>query len=453
MRSLSAAELAVLATPDYQVYARLRVENATLDELFGIDNEVLRSFNLVADLDTPVQTATVVLDLANYPGLSPYLSSGYQLRGVPLFAEDRAVSLEIRVVPQGTAPDDFNGWRTVFRGGMDTAAVDPVADTVTLHCRDRIAALQSTGIENLTDNTANGGGLYEWGFPVTGGLVDDMLRAVLDTAFQYAYGGPYPEDLVIQDAMGTTATDYWQERTNLLDALRALGVGKDGRDLRGRWDGPNGLDSFELTYYMPDRLGAVPVGVPLTRINKSHDGVNLRYLQITGLNFDITGIRNVAEVTPADDARVPVVTENATSIGRFARRFLAVSEDATTHIDSPAEASTLGGIIVSDLGTGKSDIALLLPFVWLFEINDVFQVGSDGRVFDREDLIFSVTRLELSYALGAGTLTVNGSQIGASQTVGWRLASQAYKARATYASLTDAAGPARERAVWLQYDE
>jgi hypothetical protein len=350
-------------------------------------------------------------------------------------------------VAPGTVVNPFSGWRTVFRGAVDTADVSPGDSTVTVHCRDRLGALQLTEIENITPNLD---GVDQWGFPVTGALLQTMIQQILDDAWTYAYGSAYPDPFVVVGTPPTdTATDFWQQRTNLLEAIRAIGVGKNGWDLRGKWDLPsNGQDTFVLAYYLPDRPGAGSV----TRINRSHTGVDLRYLTLTGLSFDIVGVKNVAEITPADAARVPVITEHAASILRFGRRFLAVSEDAASHIDTAGEAGTLGTIIVTDLASGKAAITLALPFVWGFEINDLFSVGSDGRTFDREDLVFAATHTELTYEGGKGSLALSGREAGAaSQLVAWRKAGQQYQPKTVYVKDGPPVGPARDGSLWLEY--
>lgn len=447
-RILSGGEQSILTSAAFTIHARLVVQGVPLDEVL---------------LTNPLQQATVVQDISDYlqggtftlalgrgsQSLSPYLSTGLQIDGDPALVDDRAITWQVKCSP--SSEPATGTWRTVFAGAIDSVDVSPQANQVTIRCRDRMSHLTGTQIENLTDNTANGGSATEWGFPVTGGLLQDMIRAILDTGWQYSYGNPYPDPFTIIGTPPTeSATDYWQERTSLMEAIRALGVGKNGWDIRGRWD-QLGLDSFGLCYYKPNRLGDPLITV--IPLQLAAGGPWFRYLRITKLGSDVTRIRNVAEVTPADTARVPVVSENAASIARVGRRFEAVSEDAASHIDTPAEAGVLGGLIVEDLGQAKTAIELALPFNWAFEINDLFQVEGDGFSYDQDAAIYAATHIELTYANGKGSTTLAGRAAGgAADMRGWLDKDEQYTKRATYAATTDAVGPARERAVWLTHE-
>ena len=255
MRQLSTAERATLCTADYQIYGRLLIEGTPVEDIVGVNP--LRQATTLADLDELVTSGTFSAKLlAGGQSLSPYLSTGAKLGGQPLFAEERAIAWQVATVAPGVTPTVAH-WRKVFEGSFDTVDEDPQASRVTLKCRDKIARLLVTEIENITNNPD---GVPMWGFPVTGDAIFVMLESVLDQAWQYAYGSAYPDPFVLLDIPGTTGSSYWQDRTNILQALRDLGVGKNGFDLRGRWDVPgHGQASFVLAYYNPPRPADAPV--------------------------------------------------------------------------------------------------------------------------------------------------------------------------------------------------
>jgi len=310
-RILTGAEQAILTSPDYQIHGRLWVQGVPLDEVMA--SNPLQQATVVQDLNDYIQGGTFVAALGRgSQSLSPYLSTGLQIDGAPALAEDRTIKWQVRCSPLGAPPT--GEWRNIFEGAIDTVDVDPTQGTVTIHCRDRMSHLTGTQIENLTDV----GGQLQWGFPVTGGLLQDMIQSILDTAWNYAYGVPYPNTFLVVGGPPTdSAIDYWQERTSIMEAIRALGVGKNGWDLRGRWD-QLGTDSFTLCYYKPDRDGD-PI-VTVIPLQLAAGGPWFRYLGIRKLSSDLLGIRNVAEITPADLVRVPVVSANAPSIARVGRR-------------------------------------------------------------------------------------------------------------------------------------
>lgn len=457
MRTLSGEEWARLYTADTKLHTQFVVQGVRLADVLSTGVDPLLKADLIADLDEVAERGTFTFRLGKgADSLSPYLTTGLQIDGAPALSEDRAVRWNIQQTAPGVAPSFF-GWRQVFEGVIDTVSVSPASGTVTVNCRGRAAALLGTEIENITDN---GDGIMQWGFPVTSVadieaatniLLQDCIQFILDTAYQYAYGNPFPDPFEVLDTPPTnTATAFWQQRTNLMQAIRDIGTAKgNGWDLRYRWDLPtHGIDSFTLAYYLPDRLG----GGTITPIQKSRTG-GLVYANITSLNLDIVGIRNVAEVTPADEARVPVVTVNTASTARVGRRFEAVSEDLANHIDTPAEAGDLGLLIVTDGGSAKTAIELALPFTWCFELNDLFTVGPDDYCFDRADLVFAVTHYELHYAKGVGSTVLAGRQAGAAaQWKAWRDLSVNKKPKGVYARTIPPVGPAKEDTFWAQYD-
>lgn len=444
MRTLSGDEWAKHYEADIKTHGRLVVQGVPLEDVVMV-NPLVKA-DVISDLDEVTEKGTfVVRALSGSNCLSPYLSTGAQIAGSPVFAEDRAVVWEIQHTRAGQ-PASSMAWRAVFAGIIDTVSVDPKAGTVTVNCRGKASALLATEIENIT---ANADAIDQWGFPVTGGLLQDGIQYILDTGWGYAYGSPFPSAFVVVGGPPSDSfTDYWQDRTNLMQAIRDLGTGKNGWDLRYKWDLPGqGQDSFVLAYYLPDRLGA-GLTIPIL---KSRTGADLVYQEITGLNLDITGVRNVAEVTPADDLRVPVISTNADSVARLGRRFLAVSEDLASHIDTPGEATDLGVLIVADAGTPKSAVDLLLPFTWCFELNDLFTVGSDGLTFDRTDLVFGVSHYELHYDRGKASTNLSGRQVGgAAAYQEWRRRGVNVKPTLVYVSDVEPVGPGKIGSVWYQ---
>lgn len=460
-RTVSPEERAILALPDFQIYGRLLIEGQPLEDLLGLNP--LLSAKVTSDLDQVVASATFTCGVGfGSSSLSPYLSTGIKgSDGGPLLMEDRAIAFQVQCVRPGQAPTAF-GWRRVFEGAIDTVTVSPPDSTVTIQCRDAMSALLLTEIENIGTNDASE---PMWGFIVEAGLIQAQIQFILDTAWQYSYGSPYPSAFAVVGTHTTSASRFTQERTNLLDAIRSLATGKSGADVRGKWDLPGyGQDSFVLALYLPDRASS---GGPtyVTFFFTEHNGNDPVIQSVTSLTRSRIGIRNVAEITPADNVRTPVVAENLASIAVYGRRAEAVSEDKASHIDTPPEALTLGEIIVTDLGQAKAAIEVVTSYYPFLEINDLFVVEPSftvaGRTWDVDGIagadissgaaVFSATHIELNYALGKGSTTLQGRLGGgAAQAAHWRQADAKDHPRVTYVGIDQApTGPARERAIWL----
>ena len=92
-----------------------------------------------------------------------------------------------------------------------------------------------------------------------------------------------------------------------------------------------------------------------------------------------------------------------------------------------------------------------MPFCWVFEVNDLFTVGTDGYCFDREDLVFAATHIELKYEGGKGSTVLQGRQAGAAAAATeWRKASSQYVPKRIYVTQAlPPVGPAQKGALWI----
>lgn len=457
MRDISGDDFSILLTPDYKVHARLTIQNIPFADLLG--TEPIESFVVSTDVNQPVWTARPILNLLEGPmNLSPYYPGGATFDGgggsgpVALLTAPFFQDIEIQCTAPGAAPSG-SGWRKLFTGLVDAIDVDPVGGKVTLDLRDRIASvLQDFEIENITDVVQPDSTTQpQWGFPVAAGLKEDALIAMLNAAYQYAYGGPYGDAVQINPGeSGTSISAFWQGPANLMEALRDIAVGKDGWDLRGRWD-LSGRNSFQLTHYLPDQTPVI--GQYSFGRSRAAGGSVLVYSQITRLNWDRRGVKNIAEITPADEARVPVISTNTASLTRYQqRRFLRVSEDKASHIDTPAEAADLGAIIVNALGEPPNAIEIECPFVWFPEINDTFSVESDGRSYIQPagGQVFSVTHIEHHFVKGKAWTVIGGRDGGGVPAAKARLDKWAAEPRGVYVSATAPVGPGKRGAIWVQ---
>lgn len=475
-RTLSAAEIAILQLPTYGVLARTYAYGHSPIYADGLVDPLI-SFAIGYDVEQLVMTATVVLDLMgtlNLPdrqSLSPYLSTGLRvggagvLTGLPLLGEGMPIGIEIQCVDLAAGALEF-GWRNIFEGVIDKAVVAPKDGTLTLQCKDKFSVLQKQEIENISPNAQ---GQPAWGFPVAAMDVYAALQYLVTTAATYVQtqtGLPYGQNGLLSPGDPLTPNDwmelvgtppesigaYWQQRTNLFDAMRAIAVGKDGWDLRGRWDSAaRGPNTYTLTYFEPPRDTTTAPAEYFTQFTVLGD--------VLELSRDISEVRNVVEVTPADAARVPVVSSAPiNTIVRQGRRFMGLSEDQASHIDTPAEAATLGAIGVADLSVPKASVTVGNFFPWWLQLHDIFVIGSDGYSFDAlnpatgQPLQFCVTHIDLTWNKGDASGSITGRELG-SAVLGsrdWRAATQDRKPKKIYLSPNPPVGPAAEGAQWFQ---
>jgi len=448
-RSLSAYEFSTLILPDKKTHARLCVQFVPFVGVIGV--EPLISFTITSDVKQSVEQATVVCELLKGDqSLSPFLSNGAKFDGRPILTSGWTIDIEVQCTPPGVPPDS-SGWRKVFTGLVDKVVVQPRAGTVTITLRDKHSRLLREQIQNIT--TVDGES--QWGFPVAAGNIDDALQSVLDQSWNYIYGVDHPDGLEFQDAPSAAISEYWQARTSILEALRSLGVGHTGYDLRGRWD-IGGADLYPLTYYLPiNGIGSNP-----HHFAKNHGGLVV-YDELVEAVWDVTGVRNRIEVTPADTARVPVVANNLSSQDDYGILFMAVAEDALSGIDDPTKAEALGNRVAEGLGQPPTAATLRLPFTWHLELQDRFSFDPDGYCWDypapagwSDANMLGIHSMVKAWANGEGSVTISGARLNGPAGMREFQSMAVSKAeKEVYVKTFAPVGPGRPHSEWYWVDD
>jgi len=143
---------------------------------------------------------------------------------------------------------------------------------------------------------------------------------------------------------------------------------------------------------------------------------------------------------------VPQRVTDPASIAKYGERFAGLSEDLSSHVDTDSEALDLAGIMVSDLSTPPVDVTLEMPYYWLFEINDLFQIEADGFMYD-SDNVYAVSGITHNFAEnGEASTTVSGSIAARAATKEWLRG----RKRLNQVRLGDPAGPGLDGDIWLQ---
>ena len=431
MRSFSDQEFTVLCSRDFKTYYRTEISGNS------IRVESFISGSIQANVGQPIQTASFTYDIGKGSNsLSPLLSIGLKDQtGLPLLRVGQPILFYTATVPPGVDPEPF--YRLVFDGNIQRYEMNPEQHTVTIHCRDLFGQLLEDHIIRTWSTTDDG---IQYGFPIDAARVDIAMQQVIVKSMT---NGP---QIQVEGVPDLAISAYWQDgRMGLLEALRRLGVTVNGWDLRGRWDlvVP---DRFFLTYYNPDRTKSTQPPIVVT----GNDNTGLPKYYSINISSDIANVRNICDVIPANDARVPQRNQDNASIELYGERFAALSEDLSSHIDDDNEAAVLAGIMVQDLSNPPVDIVLDTPYFWPWEVNDLFKPESDGGVVYDADHTFVVSAYNHTFdANGEASTEVSGSLVARSALTEWGHG----RKRLNQIRLGEPSGPGFEGDVWFQPDD
>lgn len=432
MRPSDGDQWALLHSPHYGTYVRVSIDGTLVSDVIGYNPWV--SGQIAADLDKLVTEASMRLHLVDSSrgagtNLSPYFDGGAQLDGRPLFDSGRYILIETAVVAPGVLPS--TQWIPAFYGRIDVP--DPAAeedDLLTVRARDVCCDLLDPWLEPP--------------YPARGIICGDQT---VDLVLQQLYSlmGALPNvalkfPLTIQGAPNLYIPKFAQEPMSALEAMRRAGL-QNGWDLRGRWLANTAFGGFQLVYYDPERDLEAPATV--------HDVIEpSQYFVISNAPKDRSGVRNVIVIIPADEARVPVITEDTTSQQLYGRGWMEVAEDRSSHIISPEDAAFLGAYILSDLKDPKVGIQIGMPYRWDLEINDRLLIQPDGIHFNTAQKL-AVSGYTHDFAEdGDATTSVNLRQRPAAANEEWRRG----QPTTNYVSVLPPSGPAIEGALWLQVE-
>lgn len=453
MRQYSANEFETLTLPQRSTHVRTYLQGTGLKSILG-ERDFFHSGQLSCSLDQPVWRATLRYALGQGylgTGISPFLTSGLLPINIDTcFDAGKNISLATYVAQPGAAvaPEDVFGpdlWHFVFRGVIDDVDVDPDRDLLVVQARCIVSRTLDRKIDILT-TTPTG---WNYGFVVTGGTLDQVLRQIYERMDQPS------GNFAVLGTPTFAVADFWQsgENGNLgtLEAMRRWGL-QNGWDLRGRWDidtsaGGFGPDSYQLTYYQPDRF---LTGEPLF-FNQGSQSVpgTPSYFKITKLGRSRGPVRNRCDVIPATTARVPQRAEDFVSQGSYGVQFNGLAEDRSSGIDTDQEAIDLATINIQDLSQPPTTLAFEGPYFWLAELGDLFALGANGVNYDLNQN-YAITSITHDFLPGGETkTTISGSTSAAAANSEWRRGLP----RRVHVSLSEPSGPGPQGAIWLQVDD
>ena len=367
MRTPTTAQEAALRSPQAGRWFRVRVADYSgtmqdLSALLGFDWLVSAAWG--EDVDAKGITADIEIRRDRYnDSLAPGRTGARAnlIGGGVLLDLRRAIVIDAAIMPAGVQPASAD-WIEVFRGQIDS--IDWASDPIHIACRDKIAVLQDRQIENEATYGSSGGTAVE---TVLQNIIDDTLGSGVVTIYT-------------PTSPGWMLLEYNSEKQSLLDELTKR-TDEIGWQFRYRWD--SGTSAFRLTLYAPDR----------TKSTVDRTFTADQYYDFTQLSKAIDDIRNVIPVTWSDPTTLdssgqPVRTTttaiNSASVTSYGRRVMAISESATSAINTLTEAQMMADNCLSDLAEPTAILAADVMFWPFVELDDRYTFTADGYHTDTD---------------------------------------------------------------------
>ena len=392
MRTTTGPEDAVLSAPTYQPNWRVKIANGSgtmkdwsswvedvlYDEQIDtqvsqMDLQIRRDFGSTLSL-SPLRTDSTLNVLDDNVTFSPAIDVG------------RAITVELATTPVHTAPV-AGDWKLVFAGNTD----DLDFDTSPMHLvsRDSGGKIVDAFVETEVVE------------PAVASLEVGIQR-LLDVRFG---AGVIP--LFTPTPSGYALNAYKQQVQSVAAAIDALEQ-LNGWDTRYRWD--NTSSTFKYTLSDPGRAKVIP----------DYTFGPSRILSVTKLGFQRKSVRNVIVVSYKDIAtgvRTSFTASDATSISRYDRQVLLITEDDLSPINTLAQATTMANFILADLKDPKAEQEIDMFLWWPAQLNDLYRFSANGRHYNT-DQDWAVVGIKHHIALGQHrtTLTVRGKPTGGYDT-------------------------------------
>lgn len=365
MRTITADERNLLKASRFDVRLRVELENQAgvwqdMSALNGVDFVLGAKWSDL--LDTPVMAGTVTLSRrvgaqalpatmaaspVNHPG-----GGGY----TPFVRGGQKVRIHTACVTPGAAPAGGD-WKEVFLGKVDDPEWGGTRNAMTLAISDVGAWLQGTVIKEEHQYGT------EEGIPV-----ETVMQQILDA-------NPVPKlgavALYVPTSPGWNIKTYTQARVSILQALRDLAI-QIGWEVRYRYDAAN---TFRLTFYEPDRAKAIAD----TSFGPSE------YFELPNVGERTDDIRNSGRVYYVDSTTGTREFQEYTvpaSIAVYGERYIEISEDTSSNIDTDAEALDMVTAMVKDLSVPLLNQTMRTSFFWPVQLGDLYDFTANGEMYD-----------------------------------------------------------------------
>lgn len=411
MRTIPTALTTLTESPETAAvtYFRLEVDRGGgdwVDLVDYLDRDWVESVSVVRSIETSAAVLSVKLyGVVHGVYSSPFLASSVFNASGTILTPPNPIRMYVATVPQGTPRRTIGSseWVLFFQGKIDSVANNGTS----LTCRDRAAYLLDTWIEYTDEYGANDGSkLIE---EVIQDLLTDHSKGPLAPVTLYGPNGTSGDPYPAGDATAFAIIEYEQQRQSLFDAVKVL-ADQIGYDIRYRYHEGSGINDFVLVLEEPDRT---PVSTALT-VTKS------MMLKSPLISFNDAYIRNyiVVVYNGQDGKRENVFEKDDTSINAYGRRWMEISEESSSQIDTEAEATALAAAALADLKDPIAQFNLQIPFFYPLQLKDYITIEADDVYFDsNKDL--AVVSIEDTFMGGQAITTIRAEGTPATRKSTW----------------------------------
>lgn len=374
MRAIDTQLDTILDSPRRFAHVRVNIEDSE-GNLIDITNfhgwDWLVSVDWGSDIDSMASDANITLNRAIFQdSMAPLMkASRINLDSGMSYARFLDLNRTVRIAVKYGADETsaVTDFMLLFVGRIDS--IDWGTAEIQIKCRDLYGALQDTWIESevaYSDKTV-------------GEPVEDAMQDILDDNMSSA------PTLYVPSTPGWQVLLFKSTKQSIADQLELL-TNQIGWVARYKWD--QATTQFRLTFYEPDRTKSA-----VDRTFNQQD-----YYTMENCSVDVTMIRNAITVTYPDSSDLKkngnpkqhtLTVDDATSIGLYSRRWMSVTEDGSSIIDTSAEATVFANAMLADLKTPKINNSVTMPFFAPVELEDLYKFTAND-VHSSIDLTFAV---------------------------------------------------------------
>ena len=422
MRTVTSSQAAVYASALHarsswakvEVYSTITSAWVDLGSYLGYN--WVKSVEISESIDSNVATATIECALLAGPqgeltaspfvttGLFSY-SAGFVAYGA-LLGIYKQIRISLAVMPLDVAPSSSD-YMLKFRGRIQDVSVKPFG--ISLMCSDEMADLAAAFIESNKDYGKDDGSI----------LMEAVIQSILNdwggSVALWSKNGTGAPTFAGGDSPAWAIKLYHQERMTVMDAIKQL-ADQVAYDLRFRWQ--TTAADIKLVMQAP------------TRTSPSVDYTfDMSSLTNVSAGLSIADVRNYIRVqygTKADQ-RFTATSSDSTSITAYGRRWMEISEELSSQIDTSGEAQNLADRAKSDLALPKLKLQGTVPMFPNAELGDYYTVTGDGLIMG--DYSLGVTAITQRVEASSGTTALTMSGVPASRGRAWTATQNAHTIR------------------------
>lgn len=409
MRSISTSQGIILANGGAR-WVKVEIDRSGGGDWVDLTN--LQGYNWLHsaewgdNIDDPTATATVMLMRQQaLLSLSPLMANSLLNQSGAIATVYLKMRISVALMPDGMAPASSD-YFVAFFGRI--YQVDWSDDHIKLEARDLGGDLADVFIEtNSLFYGSSSGVLAE---TVMQSILTDQAANLPAAVTLYSITGTGGTPFQGADSPGWAIRTYRQDVMPIMSALTNIAQ-QIGWLLRYRWNASVG--AFVLTWFDPVRGNTTPV----------HTFTASQYFKLTECGLHLGDIRNVVRVfyyasgNTSSQQVSPAPSVDAVSIGKYGRRYYQLAEEASSQINTDAEATTMQDRILSDLSQPLMAHAVEMPMFPFVELCDVYTFAANGVHYDSDELLSVLNfRHSIDATSAKTTITLRGKPSGGVKT-------------------------------------